>query len=140
MRVINPAGSGRAGAGPYRNGDGFLTSHDASYSIPMRGQHGSDVMTTITMMELTKILLVFASMASLVHAKVYIPRPFCEDCTTDGSTGTTYSWTSTGTSPWPGIWDDDSSTASYPSLVADGDTYAECALVQELVEKDQAGE
>ena len=129
------------GAGPFRNGDGFLTPHDASYTIPMRGQHGSDVMTTRTMMELTKILLVFASMASLVHAKVYIPRPFCEECTSDPSTGTTYNWTATGTTPsWTAVWDDDSSTTSYPSWVADGDTYAECALVQELVEKDQAGE
>ena len=124
------------GAGPFRNGDGFLTPHDASYTIPMRGQHGSDVMTTITMVKLSKILLVFASMASLVHA-FKIPRPTDPDC----CTGTTYNWTATGTTPsWTAVWDDDSSTTSYPSLVADGDTYAECALVQELVEKDQAGE
>ena len=51
---------------------------------------------------------------------------------------TTSPWIATGTTPsWTAVWNDDS---SYPSLVADGDTYAECALVQELVEKDKAGE
>ena len=97
-------------------------------------------MATLTMMELTKILLVLESMASSVRA-FKIPRPTRDpDWTTN--TGTTYTaWTATGTTPsWTAVWNDDSSTASYPSLVADGDTYAECALVQELVEKDQAGE
>ena len=105
----------------------------------MRGQHGRDVMATTTMMELTKILLVLASMASLHHAfKIHRPKV---PTTSYPSTGTTYNWTATGTAPsWTAVWGDDSSTESYPSLVADGDTYAECALVQELVEKDKAGE
>ena len=92
------------------------------------------------MMELTKILLVFASMASLVHA-FKIPRPTRDPCENGCTTRPNWPYGNTGTtSSWTAVWDADSSTVSYPSLVADGDTYAECALVQELVEKDKAGE
>ena len=102
-----------------------------------------------TMMELTKILLVFASMASLVHAfKIPRPtrRPYCEDCSTQSfhnsscDFGPVCGSTTTSHPSWTAVWNDDSPTVPYPSLVADGDTYAECALVQELVEKDKAGE
>ena len=96
--------------------------------LVMRGRHGREVMTTINMMDLTKILVVLASVASLVRA-FKVPRPHrpdfvcqacpdfdCRACTT--------------TTPDP----------SWTVHAAFRDTYAECALVQELVEKDQAGE
>ena len=105
----------------------------------MRGQHGREVMTfmtTINMMDLTKILVVLASMASLVRAFA-IPRPpqdpHCEDCSTT-------TWNPSFTD-FANPYAPSSTPTSNPSFVAAfSDTYAECALVQELVEKDEAGE